>query len=161
MGISRCVWINFTTSMQQKGLPMSKRKASPWNWSMSNRYEQSKVYTETLIDAFPYSIELWIELLLNPQLLPNISEVNLFSILLITMNHCSIDSRSSEKSDWNLLWICLFFGIDLLSRERIFTLSVLCLVLCDKNSRLSQSRPHSSENFSWKILFWSLSFDRL
>ena len=40
------------------------------------RYDQSKLYTETLIEAFPSSIELWIELLLNPEMSQNIPEVN-------------------------------------------------------------------------------------
>ena len=35
-----------------------------------------KLYTETLIEAFPSSIELWIELLLNPEMSQNIPEVN-------------------------------------------------------------------------------------
>jgi hypothetical protein len=41
------------------------------------RFNQSKIYTETLIEAFPCSIELWIELLVNPETLQNINEVNL------------------------------------------------------------------------------------
>ncbi len=41
-----------------------------------SRFDQSKVYTETLLEAFPYSIELWIELLLNPGVSENMTEVN-------------------------------------------------------------------------------------
>jgi hypothetical protein len=40
------------------------------------RFDQSKIYIETLIEAFPCSIELWIELLVNPEISQNISEVN-------------------------------------------------------------------------------------
>ncbi len=40
------------------------------------RFDQSKVYIETLIEAFPCSIELWIELLLIPEISENITEVN-------------------------------------------------------------------------------------
>jgi hypothetical protein len=43
---------------------------------MKSRYDQSKLYIETLIEVFPSSIELWIELLLNPGLSQNIPEVN-------------------------------------------------------------------------------------
>jgi hypothetical protein len=34
-----------------------------------------------LIEAFPCSIELWIELLLNPEISQNLSEVNFREIL--------------------------------------------------------------------------------
>lgn len=43
----------------------------------TNRYEQSKKFVETLIETFPYSIELWIELLLNPQQSKTICQVDL------------------------------------------------------------------------------------
>jgi hypothetical protein len=41
----------------------------------TKRFEQSKVYIETLIEAFPCSIELWIELLSIPG--QNITEVSI------------------------------------------------------------------------------------
>ncbi|CAF3255168.1 unnamed protein product, partial [Rotaria socialis] len=37
-------------------------------------FDQSKVYIESLIEVFPCSIELWIELLLNPEILKNVPE---------------------------------------------------------------------------------------
>jgi hypothetical protein len=42
----------------------------------TKRFDQSKIYIETLIEAFPCSIELWIELLLNPESSEHIPEVN-------------------------------------------------------------------------------------
>jgi len=49
--------------------------------NVTKRFDQSKVYIETLIEAFPCSIELWIELLLNPDLKQNIPEVNIREII--------------------------------------------------------------------------------
>ncbi|CAF3311754.1 unnamed protein product [Rotaria socialis] len=40
----------------------------------TKRFDQSKVYIESLIEVFPCSIELWIELLLNPEILKNVPE---------------------------------------------------------------------------------------
>ena len=59
--------------MQRKGL---KKKSYVFTFIGFNRFDQSKLYIETLIEAFPCSIELWIELLLNPELSQHIPEVN-------------------------------------------------------------------------------------
>jgi hypothetical protein len=59
--------------MPLKGL---KHKIKSFSYSILCRFDQSKIYTETLIEAFPNSIELWIELLVNPEVSQNIPEVN-------------------------------------------------------------------------------------
>lgn len=43
--------------------------------SIDCRFDQGKVYLETLIEAFPYSIELWLELLSTIEQSDMISEV--------------------------------------------------------------------------------------
>lgn len=56
-------------------LPLYMNKIHYFN--ATNRYEQSTKFIETLIDVFPYSIELWIELLLNPQQSRTICQVEI------------------------------------------------------------------------------------
>ncbi|CAF1143273.1 unnamed protein product [Rotaria sordida] len=41
----------------------------------TKRFDQSKLYIETLLEEFPCSIELWIELLLNPEISNNPTEI--------------------------------------------------------------------------------------
>ncbi len=66
----------------------------------TKRFQQSKVYIETLIEAFPCSIELWIELLLNPG--QNITEVNFQENNSIDFFDF-VDSRMCKKINGNLL----------------------------------------------------------
>ncbi|CAF4777116.1 unnamed protein product [Rotaria socialis] len=48
--------------------PVTKKR------NLDFQFDQSKVYIESLIEVFPCSIELWIELLLNPEILKNVPE---------------------------------------------------------------------------------------
>lgn len=45
---------------------------------MNCRFDQRKAYLETLIEAFPYAIELWIELLSTIEQTEAIAEVRKF-----------------------------------------------------------------------------------
>lgn len=59
--------------MLQKG--EKEMKFFTFDQSMDYRCDQATVYLETLIEAFPYSTELWIELLTTTDQPPAISEV--------------------------------------------------------------------------------------
>lgn len=63
--------------MRRKGLNNNNTKKLSNLLIYIYRYDQSKNYIETLIEAFPCAIELWIELLVNPEISQNITEVSL------------------------------------------------------------------------------------
>ena len=71
----------------------------------TKRFEQGKAYLETLIDAFPYSIELWTELLSNIEQTDVISEVRnsqLRSLVILEIFRPSTARENPLESIMNL-----------------------------------------------------------
>ncbi|CAF3303105.1 unnamed protein product [Rotaria sp. Silwood2] len=102
----------------------------------TKRFDQSKHYIETLIEEFPCSIELWIELLLNPEISNNLTETLerarkttgiYFEFIYSLSSSINIQSILNNESIQTKTY-----------REKFF--SDLCHLSLDSNNELKQKK---------------------
>ncbi|CAF4609028.1 unnamed protein product [Rotaria sp. Silwood1] len=102
----------------------------------TKRFDQSKLYIETLIEEFPCSIELWIELLLNPEISNNLTEILerarkitgiYFEFIYCLSSSINIQSMLNNESIQTKTY-----------REKFF--SDLCHLSLDSNNELKQKK---------------------
>ncbi|UJR09779.1 hypothetical protein I4U23_014006 [Adineta vaga] len=105
-------------------------------FNATKRFNQSKLYIETLLEAFPCSMDLWIELLMNPELSQQIPETLERARKTTGIYYEFIYSLSSSMN------IQQFFINDIIPtkthREKFF--SDLCHLLLDTNIELKEKK---------------------